>query len=162
MSPDPVTTHNEYTRLLQAYLEAKRTYQVDDSKANWDRLQQATIRLKRHCDLTEQAKDCDIERMNTRYRGHRKERLQGNCGGFLPAGGVLVGDTKLGIGGNGSNPVCFGRGCSSVLVTTVPAPLIFRHILEQVSRTLTPGIVQPVASRSLPCGSGYGRQWSCG
>ena len=46
----PVSTHNEYNRLLKAYQDAKRAYPLDDSKENWDRMRDATLRLKKYND----------------------------------------------------------------------------------------------------------------
>ena len=49
-TPDIEHAHMEYNRLLREYQDAKEAYQVDDSKENWDRLQDALVRLKRHND----------------------------------------------------------------------------------------------------------------
>ena len=49
-NPDPISTHNEYLRLLRDYLSAKKSYQVDSCSENWQALQQATIELKKHND----------------------------------------------------------------------------------------------------------------
>ena len=40
----------ERAHLLREYQAAKEAYQVDDSKENWDRMQEALTRLKRHND----------------------------------------------------------------------------------------------------------------
>ena len=49
-NPDIIQNHDEYNRLLRDYQATKEAYQVDDSKENWDNLQEALIRLKRHND----------------------------------------------------------------------------------------------------------------
>ena len=43
-------SHNEYNRLLRKYQDAKQVYEMDDTAENWDRLQEALIRLKRCTD----------------------------------------------------------------------------------------------------------------
>ena len=38
--PDIEHAYMEYNRLLREYQDAKKAYQLDDSKENWDRMQE--------------------------------------------------------------------------------------------------------------------------
>jgi len=40
INSDLISTHDEYNRLLREYQDAKKAYQLDDSKENWARMQE--------------------------------------------------------------------------------------------------------------------------